>query len=98
MLKNINEDSPFYLAMSSVGLRLAKALATSFDPINIKSILSKSNTYNSLVESTREQLKHVNEIILDGRDVTLNVFLAIFLFVYILLQHLILVKWLAFGK
>lgn len=78
MLKTIHEEWPFYLSMSSVGWRLAKALSTAFDPINTKSIMLKSSTFNSLVESTREQLKHVSEINFNGHSVTLNVRAIIF--------------------
>lgn len=73
LLKSIHEEQPFYLSVSSVGWKLAKALTTIFDPLQTKSILSKSSTYTSLVESTRDQLKHVNEIDFKGRTVTFNV-------------------------
>lgn len=78
MLKNVHEDRPFYLSVSSVGWRLAKVLAGIFDPVNIKEILPKSTTYNSLVETTKDQLKHVNQINFRGRDVFLNVKVNIF--------------------
>lgn len=80
MLKLIHEDRPFYLSMSSVGWRLAKTLARIFDPINIKNILTKSSTYSSLVESTKDQLKHVNEINFRGHNVILNVSTSAMLF------------------
>lgn len=73
MLDSIHEDRPFYLSMPTVGWRLAKALSRIFDPINVKSILPKSSTYNSLVESTKEQLKHVNEVNFNGHNIILNV-------------------------
>lgn len=98
MLKSVHENRPFYLSMSRVGWRLAKVMATAFDPINIKSILLKSSTYNSLVESTREQLKHVNEISFNGHSVTLNVRVIIFSNAHVLLQVLILVEWFTVSK
>lgn len=73
MLKDIHEDLPFYLSTSSVGWRLAKAVARISDPVNVKQILPNSNTFNSLIENTKEQLKYINEVKFAGRTVTFNV-------------------------